>query len=145
MIFQCELFALTLYQSGVDFSNLMAWPQIQSLYSAPAVGIPSDRHTPSRPGRCRGTHLYRLHPWCTTHANHLTPADQTAGVTFPDTDPSQLAADAPFSMAAGDFLEVLPRRRLPHGPPVTGHGPPGKGRGMRDTGRGIRCDVWVRR
>ena len=56
--------------------------------------------------RCRGTHLCRLHPWCTTHASHLTPGDRTAGVTFPDSDPSQLAADVPFSMAAGDFLEV---------------------------------------
>lgn len=56
--------------------------------------------------RCRGTHLYRLYPWCTTHTNHLTPEDQAAAVTFPDTDPSQMSVDAPFSMAAGDFLEV---------------------------------------
>ena len=56
--------------------------------------------------RCRGTHLYRLHPWCTTHTNHLKPEDQSAAVTFPDTDPSLMPADAPFSMAAGDFLEV---------------------------------------
>ncbi|XP_043200416.1 carnosine N-methyltransferase-like [Amphibalanus amphitrite] len=56
--------------------------------------------------RCRGTHLYRLHPWCTTHANHLSPEHQAAAVTFPDTDPSQMPADALFSMAAGDFLEV---------------------------------------
>ena len=56
--------------------------------------------------RCRGTHLCRLHPWCTTHADHLTPGDRTAGVTFPDTNPSQLADDAPLSVATGDFLEV---------------------------------------
>ncbi|XP_037078089.1 carnosine N-methyltransferase-like [Pollicipes pollicipes] len=56
--------------------------------------------------RCRGTHVYRLHPWATTNTNNLRPADQTAAVSFPDVDPSQLPADAPFSMAAGDFLEV---------------------------------------
>lgn len=33
-------------------------------------------------------------------------SDQTMHVTFPDINPSDLAEDVSFSMAAGDFLEV---------------------------------------
>lgn len=39
--------------------------------------------------------------------NNLQPEHQTQEVHFPDVNPSDLPENAQFSMAAGDFLEVI--------------------------------------
>lgn len=39
--------------------------------------------------------------------NNLQPEHQVQEVYFPDVNPSDLPENAQFSMAAGDFLEVI--------------------------------------
>ena len=47
-----------------------------------------------------------MYPWVHQYCNNWSFEDQTAKVTFPDINPSDLPHTADFSMAAGDFLEV---------------------------------------
>ncbi|PVD36231.1 hypothetical protein C0Q70_03209 [Pomacea canaliculata] len=56
--------------------------------------------------RCKEVEDFRLYPWVHQWSNNMRSSDQTMHVTFPDINPSDLAEDVSFSMAAGDFLEV---------------------------------------
>jgi len=56
--------------------------------------------------RCKLVGAFTFHPWVHQWTNNKRSTDQTAAVTFPDVNTSDLPDDANFSMAAGDFLEV---------------------------------------
>ncbi|XP_033213819.1 carnosine N-methyltransferase isoform X2 [Belonocnema kinseyi] len=56
--------------------------------------------------KCREINSFKVHPWVHQYMNNLKPEHQTQAVFFPDVNPSDLPENAPFSMTAGDFLEV---------------------------------------
>ncbi|KAK7481450.1 hypothetical protein BaRGS_00027301 [Batillaria attramentaria] len=56
--------------------------------------------------KCKDTNDYRLYPWVHQWSNNVRSSHQTAHITFPDVNPSELPDGVNFSMAAGDFLEV---------------------------------------
>ncbi|XP_052248905.1 carnosine N-methyltransferase-like [Dreissena polymorpha] len=56
--------------------------------------------------KCKEVNCHTLYPWVHQWTNNVRNADQTAPITFPDVDTSEIPEDASFSMAAGDFLEV---------------------------------------
>jgi hypothetical protein len=54
--------------------------------------------------------MYEVYPWIQQVDNNLRVEDQTAKITFPDTNPSDLKQqlkDSKFTMVAGDFLDVI--------------------------------------
>ena len=56
--------------------------------------------------RCSEVNSFRLYPWVHQWTNLKHTSDQTAEIKFPDINPTDLAPNTNFSMAAGDFLEV---------------------------------------
>lgn len=62
--------------------------------------------------RCHGINLYQLYPWVHQCDNNLDTKDQLASIYFPDVNLSEsIPNDSPFSMVAGDFLEVSEKAR----------------------------------
>lgn len=57
--------------------------------------------------RCCSTNMHQVYPWVHQYVNNLKPEHQTKGVSFPDINPRELTANSVFTMAAGDFLEVM--------------------------------------
>lgn len=54
--------------------------------------------------RCQKVDEYQVYPWVHQYVNNLSAEHQTAGVTFPDVQPTPSSAG--FSIAAGDFLDI---------------------------------------
>lgn len=50
--------------------------------------------------------MFTLYPWVHQYCNNRNLGDQVRPVRFPDVNPADMASDADFSMAAGDFLEI---------------------------------------
>lgn len=57
--------------------------------------------------RVRGLNSLRVYPWVHSGSNTLNNVDQLRAATFPDVDPSDIPPQSQFTMAAGDFLEVM--------------------------------------
>lgn len=59
--------------------------------------------------RCNEVEKYGVYPWIHQLDNHLTSEHQTQMVRFPDVNPYTLLRPnkLQFTMAAGDFLEVI--------------------------------------
>lgn len=59
--------------------------------------------------RCNEVEKYGVYPWIHQLENHLTSEHQTQIVRFPDVNPYTLLRPnkSQFTMAAGDFLEVI--------------------------------------
>jgi len=56
--------------------------------------------------KCRSINCFNVFPYVHNFCNNKSTKDQVTKATFPDIDPNELAEDAKFSMAAGDFMEV---------------------------------------
>lgn len=56
--------------------------------------------------RCCQVDAHSIYPWIHSGINHLSFADQTAAVKFPDANPQDIPQGVDFSMAAGSFLDV---------------------------------------
>ncbi|XP_041355851.1 carnosine N-methyltransferase-like isoform X3 [Gigantopelta aegis] len=56
--------------------------------------------------KCSEVNSFRLYPWVHQWTNLKHTSDQTVEIKFPDINPTDLAPNTNFSMAAGDFLEV---------------------------------------
>jgi len=56
--------------------------------------------------KCPAIDGFKVQPYIHEFCNNMKSSDQLREISFPDEDPCVLPADAKFSMAAGDFLEV---------------------------------------
>jgi carnosine N-methyltransferase len=56
--------------------------------------------------KCKDTNCYTFYPWAQQYHNNLSSNHQLTRVCFPDINPSQLAQNTDFSMAAGNFTEI---------------------------------------
>lgn len=56
--------------------------------------------------KCPVINGFKVQPFSHEFCNNLKSSDQLREISFPDQDPCNLPADAQFSMAAGDFLDV---------------------------------------
>ena len=62
--------------------------------------------------KCKQKNCCTIHPWIHQFTNNLSSENQVRAAKFPDIDPSEMPADANFSMVAGDFLEVYAEEKF---------------------------------
>lgn len=55
---------------------------------------------------CTNIDEHTIYPWVTQFCNNMSRSDQLTPVQFPDVCPADIPPHVPFSMAAGDFVEI---------------------------------------
>ncbi|TGZ59159.1 hypothetical protein CRM22_009249 [Opisthorchis felineus] len=55
---------------------------------------------------CKTVNEHTIYPWVTQFCNNMSRENQIAPVHFPDVSPADIPPNVPFSMAAGDFVEI---------------------------------------
>ena len=56
--------------------------------------------------KCRQSEAFTIHPFVHQMNNVLHSSHQLKAVKFPDQDPSDIPPDVPFSMTAGNFVDI---------------------------------------